>query len=93
MSSLQRRAFSGSSLLCSERLVCHRCLVGERGLSGEIISVGEGSSNQLFTVVVSVQKCFSKCYFEIGNAIVEMFKELSLSFQVCVAFGSSYCIN
>lgn len=36
--------------------------------------------NQLFTAVVSVQRCFSECYFEIGNAIVEVFKELSLSF-------------
>lgn len=91
MSSLQRGASAGSSPLCGKGLVCHRCLV--EGLSGEIIFVDEGHSNQLFTVVVSVQKCFSKCYFEIGNTIVEMFKELSLAFQVCVAFGSSYCIN
>lgn len=61
--------------LCAKRLVCHRCLVGE------IISVDGDCSNWPLTVVVSVQKCFSECYFEIGDTVVELFEELSLSSQ------------
>lgn len=74
MSLLQRKAFVGGFPLCTKRLVCRRCLVGERSVSGKITYVDEDCFNQLFTAGVSVQRCFSKCYFEIGNTIVEMFR-------------------
>lgn len=93
MSLLQRKAFVGSFPLCAKRLVCRRCLVGERSASGEITYADEDRFNQLFTVGVSVQRCFSECYFEIGNTIVEMFRAEPQFCVVCAAFGSSYCIN
>lgn len=52
----------------------------KKWVRGEIIYLDEDRFNQLFTAVVLVQNHFSECYFEIGNTVVEMFKELSLSF-------------
>lgn len=80
LSPWQRKAFLGSSPLCMKRLACCRCLV-EGSVRGEIIYADEDCFNELFTAVVSVQKCFSKCYFEMVNTIFEMFKEVSFSFQ------------
>lgn len=51
------------------------------------------SYRQLFTAVVSVQKCFSRCYLEITNTIVDVQRAEPQFSVACVAFGSSYCVN